>query len=72
MKELILKKVIEVKNAIFATIGVLNKDFNFEILHAMIASHVLATINDIAIITVKIVDYRCIIHNISKSKAINS
>ena len=28
-------------------------------------------ISDIAIITVKNVDYRCIIHNISKSKAIN-
>ena len=26
---------------------------------------------DIAIITVKNVDYRCIIHNISKSEAIN-
>ena len=28
-------------------------------------------INDIAIITVKNVDYCCIIHNISKSEAIN-
>ena len=28
-------------------------------------------ISDIAIITVKTVDYRCIIHNISKSEAIN-
>ena len=28
-------------------------------------------LNDIAIITVKNVDYRCIIHNISKSEAIN-
>ena len=28
-------------------------------------------ISDIAIITVKNVDYRCIIHNISKSEAIN-
>ena len=28
-------------------------------------------ISDIAIITVKNVDYHCIIHNISKSKAIN-
>ena len=28
-------------------------------------------ISDIAIITVKIVDYRCIIHSISKSEAIN-
>ena len=28
-------------------------------------------ISDIVIITVKNVDYRCIIHNISKSKAIN-
>ena len=28
-------------------------------------------INDIAIITVKNVDYRCIIHNISKSEVIN-
>ena len=29
------------------------------------------SISDIAIITVKVVDYRCIIHNISKSEAIN-
>ena len=29
-------------------------------------------ISDIAIITVKNVDYRCIIHNISKSEAINA
>ena len=28
-------------------------------------------ISDISIITVKNVDYRCIIHNISKSEAIN-
>ena len=28
-------------------------------------------LNDIAIVTVKDVDYRCIIHNISKSEAIN-
>ena len=28
-------------------------------------------ISDIAIITIKNVDYRCIIHNISKSEAIN-
>ena len=28
-------------------------------------------ISDIAIITVKNVDYRCIIHNISKSEAVN-
>ena len=30
-----------------------------------------ANISDISIITVKNVDYRCIIHNISKSEAIN-
>ena len=29
------------------------------------------TISDITIITIKNVDYRCIIHNISKSEAIN-
>ena len=28
-------------------------------------------INDIVIITIKIIDYRCIIHNISKSEAID-
>ena len=28
-------------------------------------------ISDIAIITIKNIDYRCIIHNISKSEAIN-
>ena len=30
------------------------------------------TINDIVTITIKSVDYRCIIHKISKSEAINS
>ena len=29
-------------------------------------------INDIAIITIQNIDYRCIIHNISKSEAISS
>ena len=38
-------------------------DANFKIMYV--------NISDIDIITVKNVDYRCIIHNISKSEAIN-
>ena len=35
------------------------------------ACHILSVnLNDIAIVTIKNVDYHCIIHNISKSKAI--
>ena len=34
-------------------------------------SMLIVNISDIAIVTVKKVDYRCIIHNISKSKASN-
>ena len=38
----------------------------------MILTVLSVDISDIAIISVKIVDYRCITHNISKSEAINS
>ena len=67
MKELILLKVTEVKKAAqFAIIGFLIMDSDFKILYAMSS----VNISDIAIITVKNVDYRCIIHKISKSEAI--
>ena len=52
-------------------------DSNFNILYAMVVAiyHDLSRLNvnisDIAIITIKNVDYRCIIHNISKSEAID-
>ena len=42
---------------------------NFKILYAMFATMLRLNISDIAIITVKKVDYRYIIHNISKSEA---
>ena len=44
---------------------------NFKILYAIFATMLCLNISDIAIITVKKVDYRYIIHNISKSEAFN-
>ena len=44
---------------------------NFKLLYAMVAMMLSVNISDIAIVTVKDVDHRCIIHNISKSEAIN-
>ena len=44
-------------------------DSNFKILYAMVVM-LSVTINDIAIITVKNVDYCCIVHSISKSEAV--
>ena len=44
-------------------------DSNFKILYAMVVM-LSVTINDIAIITVKNVDYCCIIHSNSKSEAV--
>ena len=59
MKELILLKVIEVKNAWFGTIRYLIMNSNFKILYADVLSVLI------------IVDYCCIIHNINKPEAIN-
>ena len=44
---------------------------NFKLLYAMVAMMLSVNISDFAIVTVKDVDHRCIIHNISKSEAIN-
>ena len=47
------------------------KDSNLNILHAMFVMIWQYDVSDIAIITVKNVDYRCNIHTISKSEAHN-
>ena len=52
-------------------IGFLMKDSNLNIMHAMFVMIWQYDVSDIAIITVKNVDYRCIIHTISKSEAHN-
>ena len=68
LKELILLKVIEVRNVWFATIGVLIIDSNFKVLYAKFAKiwqFFCLNISDIAIITDRNVDYCCIIHKIS-------
>ena len=44
----------------------------FKILYGMVLMILSVNISDTAIITIKNVDYCCIIHNISKSEAINS
>ena len=64
-------KVTAAKNAWFAIIGVLIMDSNFKIMYAIVVMIWQHNISNIAIITVKNVDYCCIIHNISKSEAIN-
>ena len=46
-------------------------DSNFKILYAIFVIILSVTISDIAIIAIKNVDYFCIIHNISKSEAVN-
>ena len=68
MKELILVKVISVKNSI-CHYWFLIMDSNFKILYVMVT--LIWQFYIIFIITVKKVDYCCIIHDINKSEAIN-
>ena len=60
-----------VKNIWFATIGVLIMDSNFKIMYVMAVMIWCLNISDITIVTVKNVDYGCIIYNISKYEAIS-
>ena len=56
----------------FVTISFLIMGSNFKIMFVMVAMTVFClNTSDIAIITVKNVDYRYIIHDINKSEAIN-
>ena len=73
-KKMILLKVIKVRNSWFVPIvffysGFKFKDFACSGCHGLVMSCV--NIRDIIIITVKNVGHCCIIHNISKSEAIN-
>ena len=71
---MILLKVLEVKNVWFATIGFFNEEFKFQdsVCNTCHDLTILClNISDIAITTVKNVDYCCIIHNISNLEAIN-
>ena len=74
MKELIVLKVITVKNALADTIWLFNHEFEFQD-SVCNNGHDLTilwlNISHITIITVKGVDYFCIIHHITKSKAIH-
>ena len=65
-----LQKVTIIKNVWFATVGFLILDSDFKIVVVMV-SMICLNVSDIVIITVKDVDFCCIIYNISKSKAIN-
>ena len=70
---MILQKVIKIENTWLVTI-VFNHGFKFQDFvcdgcHDLTKLSV--NISDIAIITVKNIDYCCNIHNISKSEAIN-
>ena len=72
---MILLKVTAAKNAWFFTIGFLIMSSSFKILYKMVVlvlTILCLNISDIAIVTVKNFDYRCIIHNVSKSEPISS
>ena len=72
VKDFIWLKVTTAKNAWIVTISFLIMDSNFSILYVMFVTTCLyLNISDISIITVKDVDYCCIIRNNSKSEAIN-
>ena len=74
MKKLILQKVTTAKNVLFVIIGFLFMDSNFKdsVCNGCHDFTVLSvSISDIAFIAVKNVNYRFIIHSISKSEAIN-
>ena len=70
---MILLRVTAAKNAYFSLFFFFNRGFEFEDFICN-GCHDLSTlsvnISDIAMITVKNIDYRYIIHNISKSEAI--
>ena len=73
MKKLILLKVIPVKNIYFATISILIMGLKFQnyFCNGYHGSTMFRlNLTNIAIATVKSVDYRCIIHDISKSEVI--
>ena len=65
-------KVMTVNNVWFANIGFLMMGLNFKIIFMMVVmiSRCCLIFSDIVITTVKGVDYRCIIHDISKFEAI--
>ena len=69
VKELILQKVITVKKVLSANHGFLIIGLNFKILFVLLV--VISRFDIIDIITVKDIDYCCIIHDISKSEVIH-
>ena len=73
-KELILLNVIKIKNATIGQYWCFNPGFKLQHLicnDCYDLTMSCLTVTNIAIITVKIVDYRFVIHNISKYEAIN-
>ena len=74
MKEFIRLKVIKVKNECFVTISFFHNRFRFQdSVYNGCHDLTILSVNksNIALITVKNVDYHCIIHEISKAEAIN-
>ena len=69
VKELILQKVITVRKVLSANRGFLIIGLNFKILFVLLV--VISWFDIIDIITVKDIDYCCIIHDISKSEVIH-
>ena len=74
MKELIVLKVITVKNALADTISLFHHEFEFQdsvCNNAHDLTILSLNISHIAITTVKNVDYFCFVHHITKPKAIH-
>ena len=75
LKELMLAKEMNQKSVIFVTIGIFEiKVLSFKRMFATVVNDLLAmsiNLNDIAILDINGVDYRCIISGITKSKALN-
>ena len=74
VKELILLKLMQVKSALFVTIIFFNPGFNFQDFlrnGCQDMTNFRLHMSDIAITTVKNVDYHCIIYNIRKSNPTN-
>ena len=75
LKQLMLTKEMNQKSVIFVTIGIFEiKVLSFKRMFATVVNDLLAmsiNLNDIAILDINGVDYRCIISGITKSKALN-
>ena len=74
LKKLLLIKPVHQKSVIFVTIGFFDKEFKLQMnvcngCHDLLMMPI--TLDDIAILNIRGVDYRCNVYGISKSNAAN-